>query len=427
MLRSPWAIACLIVGISCVLRTFVDKHSLEHRIGSEAMNVAYSFARTGSFADAYFAGQGPTAHLTPIMPFIVGTLIRLPGTHEDITQILLLIFSLGQVAAAYLIGFAIFKLRFGSTIALLGLLVLSIPVMPTAETTLFRYWDGAAAAILVGLLFLIIDTDEPLKRPEILAAGLLLAVLIFLNQIVGLSMAAAATAALVHRRFRSLLSLGCVTAVALAALVGPWAFRNEQELGRAIPFRSNLNLELSIAFYQGAVDPADPRREFSHRLASVHPLLSKASQLRIRQIGEVRFFDELGRTTRAWIEQHPDEALRLAFRHWVSFFAPGLWLFGFYDDENIQKLGSIVFPAIMILGMWSATVNFVRIRLARMTFVFAMCSSIMYILSQPVPRYSYPVYIQMAFWSVSFVASLARGWKRGRLFPSSVARAVPVD
>jgi hypothetical protein len=411
--KNPWAIACIIVEVSCLLRVLVDNRSLfEHRLGSEAMNVADSFAYTGSFADAYFPGQGPTAHLTPIMPFLAGTLIRLMGNHERATQLLLLAFSLSQVAAAYLIGFAICKRRFGTATAILGLLVLAIPVFPMAETTLFRYWDGAAAAILAGLLFLIVDADRPLTHRRTLSAGLLLGVLIFLNQIIGLGVVAAVTVALIRRQFRSLFLLACVTTVTVAAFVGPWAFRNERELGRAIPFRSNLNLELSMGFYQGAIKPTDPRREFAARIADVHPLMSRTSQMRIRQIGEVRFFDELGQTTRAWIADHPGEALRLALRHWVSFFAPSLWSFDRDDYRSIQRLGSIVLPAIMLLGLLSTILNAGRFRLARMTLTFTMCCSILYVISQPVPRYSYPVYVQLVFWAVVLIMSLLRKWKR---------------
>src|SRR5688500_18712410 len=43
---------------------------------SETQQVAACFARTGGICDAYFPGQGPTAHVNPVLPAIAGFVYR---------------------------------------------------------------------------------------------------------------------------------------------------------------------------------------------------------------------------------------------------------------------------------------------------------------------------------------------------------------
>ena len=63
-------------------------------------------------------------------------------------------------------------------------------------------------------------------------------------------------------------------------LAGPWAVRNQRELGAPIFFRDNFGLELAIANCPGAVHPADPRLAYRTRMTDIQTMQLTEAQLR---------------------------------------------------------------------------------------------------------------------------------------------------
>src|SRR5258708_6801601 len=57
---------------------------------SEMLGVSRAFATTGHLADAYGPGTGLTAHVTPAMPLLAGTVYRLFGPTSTISEIVLM-------------------------------------------------------------------------------------------------------------------------------------------------------------------------------------------------------------------------------------------------------------------------------------------------------------------------------------------------
>ena len=112
---------CLILGFVAIrLIWLVRVHGgLDGFLGAaEASRVALSIARHGMIADAYYFGQGPTAHLMPLNPLLAGAVLGLFGPGSSTANLLLLFLSLGQVLAGYLLIRLVF-LRLGAVLAAL--------------------------------------------------------------------------------------------------------------------------------------------------------------------------------------------------------------------------------------------------------------------------------------------------------------------
>ena len=112
----------------------------------EATNVTLAFARQGSIADAYFPGQGPTAHLLPTMIVIAGTIERLLGPESAAANLALAAWALLQVGVGFALTAALFQRLDASRGVLLGGLGLLclIPAHIASEAGDFRVWEGRA-------------------------------------------------------------------------------------------------------------------------------------------------------------------------------------------------------------------------------------------------------------------------------------------
>lgn len=69
---------------------------------SEAFNVAAAFAARGELADAWGPGTGPTAHLSPGMPLLVGEVYRWLGVGTPAAESLLACISLAFITVTIL-------------------------------------------------------------------------------------------------------------------------------------------------------------------------------------------------------------------------------------------------------------------------------------------------------------------------------------
>jgi hypothetical protein len=205
---------------------------------SEAYNVAAAFATLGELADAWGPGTGPTAHLSPGMPLLVGEVYRWFGVGTPAAEFALACISLAFVYVSILALDAAFErlgmapiARFGA-IALLCLLPLNIFL----EMRKFRQWEGALAAAGIAVCLarsLKMDGDQ--RRPSWLDLGMLA----FGASVLSLFSEAGALAcygiigwlALRRRGWLGLIATAAVSAALISALSYPWALRNEAVFG----------------------------------------------------------------------------------------------------------------------------------------------------------------------------------------------------
>jgi hypothetical protein len=99
----------------------------------------------------------------------------------------------------------------------------------------------------------------------------------------------------------------------------PWGVRNCRMLHAPVFIRSNLGLELRMAFHEGAAADIDVSVA---RGGTRHPRSSVTEALRLRELGEVAYMREARDEALAYIRTHPGQTARLVagrfFRFWLG-------------------------------------------------------------------------------------------------------------
>lgn len=418
---GEWRFLSLVIAGGMAIRLIwlwrVHGRILAFMSAGEATRTALSVARHGVVGDAYFIGQGPSAHLLPINPMISGALMWTFGPGSTGADAALLVWALAQVTGGYLLVRALFR-ELGASAAVLrwgtALLFLVTPFVPQ-ETIEFRYWEGGSALCLAAINLLLVirlDKRSVLSRRMMLAAAGLSAITFFVSPPVGLAVDLCwAVVALRRLPFARACWFGIASALALALLIAPWAIRNERVLGAPVLLRSNFGLELAMANHQAALDsPLPPAYVYNHRFDQIHPadLNAGLQPLMKQRGGEVRYSRALARKTEAWIAAHPAGFARLCLRHLREFFLPEAWQMYFTGWEGMRAPRALVISAVDLAGLIGLLLGvFGDRRRYWIVLLYVVAAALPYALFQPVARYIYPVYPVLAFAAIEAVLRLA--------------------
>lgn len=286
----------------------------------EMERVAQSFAATGELANPYAIPTGPTAHVLPIYPMLLGTIYRVWGTGKA-GRVAQGVFScsLAALRCALLYPLVLY-LGLGHRTALLST-ALSTLYVPAFATEIRGGWEAPLAALfLMGLAFLIIRLirTRELTWATAIGYGCYLGISALLSSaLLETALGFIAAGAWFFRR-QALRYLGwsAILFFAIVLLLTPWALRNRRQLGETVWLRSNLGFELWQAYRDGAGVGAldnDPR---------VGPALNPESALLLRNMGEVRYHEVLKQQAFNWIRSHPGESARLFIGHLLYFWFP---------------------------------------------------------------------------------------------------------
>ncbi|WP_294392228.1 hypothetical protein [uncultured Sphingomonas sp.] len=380
----------------------------------EAPNVARAFARTGTFSDAFFVGQGPTAHLMPTTPLLAGMVHKLFGIDTHTTHVVLGLWSVAQVFASYVLLYLLFRRMGASRLALLiGAAVLNlVPIFAGVETLLAAYWESALAVdfgVAALLMLATYDGRRDIGWIPIFGASLLAALCFFTNVLFGLGVYLAATI-FVLRNFKGLKLAGVMllAAALLALVLAPWVIRNGRVMGETILLRDNAGLELAIANYPGALHAADPLEAYRQRIHGIHPFLSEAARQKLREAGgEAAYAGQLGGETKAWIRANPGEFAQLSLRHLRQFYFPSAWQFRYTKSERAVEIRLMIHNVIAALGLVGVLWGLWR-RERPFLFVAAvlLVPGLCYAPFQAMPRYVYVIYGLLVFAAADLVARL---------------------
>ncbi|WBY08927.1 hypothetical protein PIB19_05885 [Sphingomonas sp. 7/4-4] len=384
--------------------------------GGEATRIALALARTGTFADAYYEGYGPTAHLLPILPGIAGFLFWLFGPLSVPANLALLGWSLLQTFASYWLLRRLFqRLGMDATAIRWGLALLClVPVFQPQETIDFRYWEGAAAVTLAAIslnLLLALDERTHIGWRALLLPAALAALTFFVSPAAGLGIYACwGLFALRRLGLAKALQFGGLCAAALALLVVPWAMRNAVMVGEPVPLRSNFGLEIAIANHPAAVSGDRPAETFAERLVAIHPYHGRAARIELaREGGEIAYARHLGTETKAWIAAHPLDFARLSARHLHQFFFPSPWQFYFSSREELRTPRAILLSLVSLFGLLGlGAAIYRRQRGYGWLAIYIAGAALPYAIVQPIPRYSYLVYGMLAFLAVEALLRAGR-------------------
>lgn len=412
IVRRQW-IVCLLVAVGTAERMAWNALRPTSGASGEAMHIASAIGAGRGFADAYRVGQGPTAHMLPISPGIAGSVYRLLGVGSPASEVLLACWSIGLAMTTYCLLYRAF-IRLGvPRWARIGALACGClaPAYFNAEAVDFRVWDGGLAAMLMALL---------LERTLALAAraeapraaawlGALTALLFFVNPPLGVAGGAALALLIVQRRWwRAAPTAATAALLVLALLVGPWAIRNHQQLGRTILLRDNAGLELALANYPGAA-AGDHRAKFLARLEAIHPAVSlPAYDSMVAAGGEAAYAAQLGAETKRWMAANKPEVVGLLLLHLRQSLVPQSWQFDVFGRALPPLLRGLITDAAGVLGLFGLAAALLARRPGWIyPAVIVVTWAVLTSPFQPATRYTYLIYPLMLFCAAGGVAQIA--------------------
>jgi hypothetical protein len=398
-----WTVGILILGAALRFAWLV--HDRFRVVDSEAFFEAAAFATKGELADAYSSGSGLTAHLSPGMPLLVGTVYRWLGVGAPRAEFALACISLTFIYVSFLASDAAFKRLGIAPIARIGALAVLalLPLNLFYEMSGFRHWEGAVAAAGIALcLSRALELDGDGRRPSwpdlsgLAAGGAVLSLF-------------SLPAALAYFGILGLLALrtygwtGFVGAAAASAALFvavsyPWALRNEDALGTRVWTRTSFGINFAAGYHDKAINPSEGQKVFDDRLAEVSPFLHPAVLANLKAAGgEVAYDKLLMARTQEWINQHPMGALKIAIRHVREFYFPSRWMLSAVRPIPAQLKQAAIW-AIAFVGFVGLGAGLAR-RDWRFLYVAAPLLLLMlpYVLGQPLPRYSYPIWEILVF------------------------------
>lgn len=399
---------------------------------AEATRAALSVAKHGVVGDAYFIGQGASAHLMPLNPMLAGGIMWLFGPGSTAANHALLAFSLGQVVAGYLLVRLIF-IRLGADRVAVrwgtALLMLLMPFAPQ-ETVDFRYWEGASALCLVALNILAmieVGRSRRLSRALLAAIAAIFALVCFVSPPAGFALAPGwAVVALRSLRFRDAAALAAATALAIATLFVPWTMRNAAMLGTAIPTRSNLGIELALAMHPAAVSGEDQARIFDARVQVVTPSANLAARDFVREHGEAAFSNRLAAQSWRWMRDHPLAAARLWARHVGEIIVPRPWMMYFSGWEGARTARAATMAIVQLLGLLGLALALgARRRGYGVVAGYIAMMALSFGFFQPMPRYGFLIYAFFAFLAAEAVSAAVRAVRDRRAAASRAGHAPP--
>ena len=291
----------------------------------EMERVARSFAEGHGLANPFATPTGPTAHLLPLYPVVLGSIYKIWGTGS--AGILVQgLFSclLASLRCAFLYPLARLLSLDSRTAALAS--ILSVLYIPAYATEIRGTWDAPLTAVfLMGMvcLAILIARQPKLSVLSAIGCGLYIGVSALLSAVLlATALGFMAAGALRFRRNLRPYFAWCLVCGAIVILcLTPWALRNRQQLGKTIWLRSNFGFELWQAYHEGAGIGA---LDISAQLG---PALNVEISNRVARVGEVAFQASMQRDAVDWIRTNPAKAAKLFAAHTIYFwFPPGQWL-----------------------------------------------------------------------------------------------------
>lgn len=308
---------------------------------SEAFFEAAAFGAKGELADAYGPGTGLTAHLSPGMPLLVGTIYRWLGVGEPVAEFTLSCLSLAFIYVSFLaLNVAFERLDVASAARFGAIVVLAlIPLNISFEMKGFRHWEGALAAAGIAVyLARSLALDARKEPPGWLDLGLLAGaggiLFLFSPQAALGCYGMLGWLALRRRGWMGFVATAAISAALFVVISLPWALRNEAVFGQKVWTRSSFGISFAVGYHDGAVSPSDPGKLYRDRLEEVSPFLSPETLAKMRAAGGELGWDRvLIDGTEQWIREHQVSALKITARHVWEYYFPPRWMW--YPDTGI--------------------------------------------------------------------------------------------
>ena len=327
MTLLTWCVVVFVLGVLVRLSLLLFVPGANSRVNGEPLAIAMSLAATGSYADAYGPGVGPTAHCSPLYPVLLSIMVRIFGIGAPCTLAINVLASTAAALAFALLPALAVAGRLGLPTGLLaGIAGALLPVNYGAQTS-GAFESSLTGAALVALCFLLcrIWTAEQFTKSDGAAVGCAAGFAILLSPVLIPVMAlwSVVTAVLFKQQLPRILWFFGVAGLCVVSILAPWAIRNYVALGSPIWTRSNFGLELQVS--NNDMMTADLERN-THlpEFALLHPHAGGGERAKVRMFGEVAYQRAKQQQAVAWIAANKQRFLLLTAERFRLFWLPNM-------------------------------------------------------------------------------------------------------
>ena len=329
----------------------------------ESGNIAASLASGHGFGSPFRVDTGLTAWMAPVYPWLLSVIFRAFGVRTYDSFVAAAGFNiLCSVLTCIPIYFA------GKRIAGRAVGAMAVwlwVIFPNSILNTFQsMWDASLGALLAAtILWATLAIEKSERRRDWCAYGGLWGLALMTNAAL-LALLPLLVGWLAYRRWREArdplakprIATSAPAKPALAAAIVmlcclPWTIRNYRVFHSAIPFRSNLGLQLWLGNNENA---SEAWRE------QLHPIFNTEERARYIQLGEVNYMQEKKREAIDYMLRHPAREAQLISSRFVATWSggtanpvddfiriPGLWFRGVLLFNLLLAAGAVAGIAVL--------------------------------------------------------------------------------
>jgi 4-amino-4-deoxy-L-arabinose transferase-like glycosyltransferase len=415
--KSEFRLLCWAVLVALALRllvvAFVYKNFLapgrEHWVfGYETGKIAYSIAQGRGFANPYYGPpQGPTALITPVMPYVLAAIFLQFGFYTAASAIAILslngLFSAITCIPVYFIA----KKCFDETTAKWAAWMWAIFPMAIYFSTTSARETPLATFLLSCVVWATLALRDSASLRAWLGFGLLCGVTALTNPVVlGIVPFLGGWVWYQRRTQRHEHFFFPVAGLVMCALIAPWLVRNFRTFHRPVFLKDSMPLELCIGNVGNAVHWWN---------SSLHPSGNPAELDKLARIGEQAYLDEKRTLAYEYIKNNPGIFLWRSVRR-VIYMWTGYWSFNpAYLSEEQFDLANIPFYTITtILALLGLRKLFQRDFVLALPFAFLLILfPVVYYMTHPDLVYRHPLDPFVVILATSAVVSWRQAFRQG--------------
>ena len=344
------ALAVRLIVVAFVYQDFLDPQRDHWLFGFENGRIARSIVEGHRFGNAW-GDTGPTAILTPVIPYLLAGIFALFGVYTRTSALVMLALSSLFAALTCVPIFFVARKTFGLRVARFAAwLWVFFPYSVYFSTA--TMWDHSLLPLVLTLLLWISLSLESWNGlwPWI-GFGILWGLSTLLNPVT-LAVFPFLTGWTCYRLRRCARTPPLVPAVAvllaLLVTITPWLIRNERIFHRAV-LKDNFWLEVSVGNLHNTLHWWD---------ASMQPVGSPVEMAEYRELGEIGYMDAKRVQAIDFLKNHLGIYASRSLRRFVYLWT-GFWSFNPeylkeepLDPENI--FFCTLFTLLAIIGLWKA-------------------------------------------------------------------------
>jgi hypothetical protein len=362
----------------------------------ESGQAALSLLNTGVIGNPYILPTGPTAHVSPVLAWLLAAVYWAGGGNTPAARV-----GLGVIAALMYALSARVALRTcilagnGKLAVWVATALMLVTPMPLFDSVVsYRQWDQPFAAYVLAQAWLLLESWRRSDRPG--------------RQEISLAVLTGVGALVSPTTFPPLLLLLCgmlwwrrkadhwnarvfASGMVIAACLLPWGVRNQVELGKFIVSRSNFGLELATGNAPGAEGNSG-----SGSGVVLHPHDSAVAAREVQRLGEVGYMQKMTGLALGWIRADPWRFVVLTLMRIKLTFLPSLVMVGWYPALSATAaFGLFTLFGITKLAALASTLWFAR-RGVQVLLLPALLLTVLplapYFITHVNLRYLFPVY-----------------------------------